>query len=79
MRCAHAKQSLQIWLAGVVLGTVSGALMAVCIGVILLPIVAIGLLVLNIMGLINATKGEMVPVPIIGKWAVEWFKGIKKV
>lgn len=75
----HAKQSLQIWLASVVLGTVCGMLMVVCIGAILLPVVMIGLLVFNIMGLVNAINGEIKPVPIIGKWGEEWFKGIKKV
>ena len=75
----HAKQCLMLWLAGFVLSSVSGVLMAVCIGFILLPASCIFILVLNIMGLINTTKGEMKPVPLIGKWGDDWFKGIKKV
>jgi hypothetical protein len=43
------------------------------------PVAGIALLVFCIMGLISATKGEVKPVPIIGKWGEEWFEGIKKV
>jgi len=74
----HAKQCLLIWLAGVVLAVVSAPLMAVCIGVIIAPVGGVFLLVLCIMGLINATKLEAKPVPLIGKWAEDWFKGITK-
>jgi uncharacterized membrane protein len=31
------------------------------------------------MGLINASKGEAKELPVIGKYAEEWFKGIQKV
>ena len=74
----HAKQCLVIWLAGIVLAVVSAPLMAVCIGAIIAPVGGIFLLVLCIMGLINATKLEAKPVPLIGKWAEDWFKGITK-
>jgi hypothetical protein len=30
------------------------------------------------MGLIAAVKGEMKPIPLIGKFAEDWFKGIKR-
>lgn len=75
----HAKQCLIIWLAGIVLGTISTILMAVCIGAILLPIVGIMLFVFTIIGLIKAVNCEAVPVPLIGKFAEEWFKGIQKI
>ena len=75
----HAKQCLMLALAGVILGTISGLLMAVCIGFILLPIVAIALVVFTIMGLMNAINGKAVPVPLIGKFAEDWFKGIQKI
>jgi len=52
--------------------------MAVCIGFILWIAVVVFCLVLNIMGLMNATKGEMKPIPLIGKWGEDWFKGLKK-
>ena len=56
----------------------SSILMAVCIGAILMPLSGVFLLVLNIMGLISATKLEQKPLPLIGKWGEDWFKGIQK-
>ncbi|MCK5528846.1 MAG: DUF4870 domain-containing protein [Kiritimatiellae bacterium] len=75
----HAKQCLLLALAGIVLGTISGLLVAVCIGLILLPVVAIMLIVFTVMGLMNAINGKAEPVPLIGKFAEDWFKGIQKV
>lgn len=75
----HSKQCLILWIAGLVLTAVSVPLMAVCVGAVLLPVGAIFLLVLNIMGIINAVNGRMEPLPVIGKWAEDWFKGITKV
>lgn len=75
----HAKQCLLLWLAGIVVSIVCVPLMAVCIGFVLLPVAGIALFVLAIMGLINASKGEAKPLPMIGKWAEDWFKGIQKV
>ncbi len=75
----HAKQCLILWLTGAVLGTISAILTAVCIGAIMLPIVGIALFVFTIMGLMNAVNGKAVPVPLIGQWGEEWFKGIQKV
>lgn len=74
----HAKQSLLLWLAGIALSVVSVPLMAICVGFILLPAGAIFLVVLDIMGLVNAVQGVQKPVPVIGKWADQWFKGLKK-
>lgn len=74
----HAKQSLIIWLAGVVVGVASAILTAICIGPIIGLVGFIFLLVLNIIGLMNAVKGEAKPIPVIGKWGEDWFKGIKK-
>ena len=75
----HSKQCLMIWLAGMAGGTIGGILSLVCIGFILIPALLIFLLVVNIMGLINASNGEMKPLPLIGKYADDWFKGIVKV
>lgn len=75
----HAKQCLVLWLAGIVASVVGMLLMAVCIGAILLPAAAIFLLVLTIMGLISAINGEAKPLPVIGKWGIDWFKGVTKV
>ena len=74
----HAKQCLMLWLAGIVLSAISVPLTVICIGVILLPIAGVFLVVLNIMGLINAVKEEQKPIPVIGKWGEDWFKGLQK-
>jgi len=74
----HAKQCLMLWLAGVAGSIVSSVLMVVCIGLILWIAVFVLCIVLNIIGLINATKGEMKALPLIGKWGEDWFKGLKK-
>ena len=75
----HAKQSLMIWLAGIAVSIVSIILTAICIGPILGLVGGVFLLVLNVMGLVNAAKCEAKPLPLIGKWAEDWFKGIQKV
>lgn len=74
----HSKQCLMLWLAGIAASIVGSLLMVVCIGFVLLPAAGIFLLVLNILGLINAVKGLQVPIPVIGRYADDWFKGIKK-
>lgn len=56
-----------------------GILIIICIGVIILLGGMIFLLVLNVMGLINAINGKQEPLPIIGRYAEDWFKGITKV
>ena len=75
----HAKQNLMLWLVGIVGGVISGVLIALCVGLLLFPLLTIFLLVLNIIGLINAIKGEAKPLPVIGKWGEDWFKGLRKV
>jgi uncharacterized membrane protein len=74
----HAKQCLILWLLGVAGGVVSGVLMVVCIGAVLAPIVGLACLVLDVIGLMNAVNGRQQPLPLIGKWGEEWFKGLKK-
>lgn len=75
----HAKQSLMIWLGGIAVSLVGSVLLVVCIGAVILLAGGIFLLVLNIMGLINAINGKMEPIPVIGKWGEDWFKGLNKV
>jgi uncharacterized membrane protein len=71
----HAKQCLLIWLAAIVIALVN---VIPCLGQIVYLAVCVFLLVLDIIGLVNATKAEAKPIPVIGKWAEDWFKGIKK-
>lgn len=75
----HAKQCLMIWLAGIAVGIAGGILTFICIGPIVWIVGYIFLLVISIIGLINAAQGQMKPLPLIGKWGEDWFKGLKKV
>ncbi len=74
----HAKQCLMIWIGFIAVGFISGVLSWTCIVPILGVAVLIFLFVLDIMGLINAVKGLQQPLPVIGKWAEDWFKSITK-
>ncbi len=74
----HAKQCLMIWLLAVVGGVVSAILSLICIGFILGAALAVFVLVLTIIGIINAANGEQKPLILIGKWGEDWFKGITK-
>ncbi len=71
----HAKQVLLLIIAGVLLSVIN---VIPCLGQVVWALGSLALLVLGIMGLINAIKGKAEPVPLIGKYAEEWFKGIKK-
>jgi len=71
----HAKQVLLLILAGIALSFLN---IIPCLGQIVWGLGTLGLLVLDIIGLVNAVKGEAKPVPLIGKFAEDWFKGIQK-
>ena len=78
----HAKQCLVLWLAGIVVMVAMWSplfLFLYYVTHLLTSACGIFLLVLNIMGLINALNSATRPVPILGKFAEEWFKNIKKV
>ncbi len=72
----HAKQCLMLWLAAIAVSFVN---IVPCLGQIVWLVAIVALLVFNVLGLINATKGEAKPLPLIGKWGEEWFKGITKI
>lgn len=74
----HAKQVLVIWLAGIALSVISAPLAVVCVGIILGIVGGVALLVFTIMGLVNAVKGLAKPIPLIGAWGEQWFKGLTK-
>jgi uncharacterized membrane protein len=75
----HAKQCHAIWVVMLALLVIAVPLMAICIGFIIATVTIIGVLVLCIMGIINAVHGEAKPLPIVGKWGEEWFKSVRKV
>lgn len=62
----HANQQLDLllfWVVGQIAGTI---LSFALIGFIIFPLVWIGGLIFMIMGIINASKGEMKELPLIG-------------
>lgn len=71
----HAKQVLLLFIAAIALSFLN---VIPCLGQIVWSVGTLALLVFGIMGLINAIKGEAKPIPLIGKFAEEWFKGIQK-
>ena len=75
----HAKQCHAIWVALLVLMVIAAPLMFVCVGIIIASVAIIGALVLCIMGIMNAIKGEAKSLPIVGKWGEGWLKGVRKI
>ena len=61
----HANQQLNLLLAAIAINIV-GTIIPFLGWFIILPLGTIGLIVLAIMGIINASKGEMKKLPIIG-------------
>jgi uncharacterized membrane protein len=69
----HAKQGLML----VILGVVGSLLSAVpLLGCIISPVTLIAVVTFAIMGIINAVNGVAKPLPIIGEYGIEWFKGL---
>ena len=62
----HANQQLNFLLFAVVGYIISSVLMVILIGFLLYFLVMIASIVFMIMGIINAAKGEMKPLPLIG-------------
>jgi uncharacterized membrane protein len=75
----HAKQSVVLWILGVVSLYVGSLLMVFCVGFLIIVAALVFLTVLDIVGLIHAIKGEQKPLPLVGEWAEMWFKGIRKI
>lgn len=65
----HAKQQLNLLLSAIVVNIV-GSIIPILGWFIILPIGSIVLIVLAIMGIINAAKGEMKQLPIIGGFQI---------
>lgn len=74
----HAKQSLVLWIIGVLSLYLGSLLMVFCVGLFIIAGTSAFLVVLNIVGLIHAIKGEQKPLPFVGDWAEKWFEGIRK-
>ncbi len=76
----HAKQCMILWLLGMVSGVICIPLAFIpCVGWVAIVVMLVGILVINVLGLINAMNGQAKPLPIIGVYAEKWFRGITKV
>jgi len=62
----HVKQGLVLFVAWVVSGFIS---MVPLIGWTVGPLLSLAMLVLMVVGIIGASKGEQKPLPLIGKYA----------
>ncbi len=77
----HLRQSLLLFLA-VIFAYAAITFVAVVpllgwlIGILAIPVVGIGALILWVMGLVAAVNGEQKPIPVIGEKAQEVFKGL---
>ena len=69
----HFKQLLCLWISGLIVGVVGAITMIILIGFVILGVGGLLLLIIWIIGIINAFTGKQTPLPIIGKWG-ESFK-----
>jgi uncharacterized membrane protein len=75
----HAKQCLMLFIAMAVLaaaGVVVGLATMGCGMFVIIPLLVVGGVALNIVGLVNAVGGQMRPLPVIGVLAERWLAGI---
>ena len=70
----HAKQQLVVIIVMVALSVLS---IIPFVGCVIAPLSLVAGLVFLIMGLINAINGRMKPLPLIGTFAIDWFKGMQ--
>ena len=69
----HLRQVLGLVVTGIVGGVVA---VVPILGWIVWFVIAIGLFVLWLLGLISALRGDMQPVPILGDHYQKWFAGV---
>ena len=72
----HAKQLLMLNIVGV-----AGMVVQIipCLGQLISLGLSVALIVFWVMGLINAINGVAKPLPVVGQYAVDWFKGLTKI
>lgn len=69
----HIRQSLGIAVTGFALGIIG---VIPILGWLIIIFGSIGLLVLWVMGLMNALNGKIAPVPLLGEKFNQWFGGV---
>jgi uncharacterized membrane protein len=66
----HVKQGMLLF----ILAVVNALLTNIPLYYMINPLVSIAIIILLVMGIINAANGKMQPVPVIGKFAEQYFK-----
>jgi len=66
----HTNQATVLCIATFAAMTISGMLILLLIGLVLMPLVGIACLVLFVIGIINVVNGQMKPLPVIGKFEI---------
>jgi uncharacterized membrane protein len=81
----HAKQAMFMWIAMVAINIVAFIVSFVlamvfaplgCVGWVAMMVVGVGMLILNILGLVNAINAKQVAVPVLGDMALNMFKSM---
>lgn len=73
----HIRQSLMLMIVGVIVSIVNMVLGYIpFVGTIIGFVLCIGLIVLWVIGLINAINGQEKPIPVIGEKANDMLKGV---
>jgi uncharacterized membrane protein len=67
----HVKQGIMVLLVGIGIGVVSSIPF---LGWVIAPLAMMALLVLWVMGILNASQGQKKPLPLVGKYAEELLK-----
>lgn len=74
----HAKQQLVLIIVSVAISIlVSVTTIIPFLPCITGPLAMLTMLFFLIMGLVNSINGRMQPLPVIGKFAIDWFKGLQ--
>ena len=71
----HAKQGFMLFIAAIVIN-IAGTILPIIGWWIILPLGNLAVFILWIIGIINAATNKKKPLPLIGKWAEEWFKNL---
>ena len=68
----YAKQAFILFIAAIVISIASS--IPIIGWWIIAPLGSLALLILWIIGIVNAASNQMKPLPVIGKLAIDWFK-----
>src|SRR5262249_55202745 len=74
----HAKQSLALIICTFIAMAICIPLMCIGIGIVGWLLVGPTVLVLTILGIINAASGHYKPLPLVGGFAARWFTAMKQ-